>query len=56
MVHRLKGNLPVLVKGAMWEDAAEELDDRVVGDAEIWCPLDHLCPVRLCHLNSQPDD
>ncbi len=37
VVSRLQGNLPVLVEGAVWEDAAEELDDRVVGDAEIWC-------------------
>jgi len=36
VVPRLEGNLPVLVQGDMWEDAAEELDDIFVGDAEVW--------------------
>lgn len=33
---RLQGNVPVLVSGETWEDTAEELDDLLLGDAEIW--------------------
>lgn len=36
VVSRLQGNVPVLVSGETWEDTAEELDDLLLGDAEIW--------------------
>lgn len=35
--------MPVLVSGDTWEDTAEELDDLLLGDAEIWC-------VNFCYL------
>lgn len=34
---RLTGTVPVFVRGEEWEEAAEELDDLVLGDAEVWC-------------------
>lgn len=36
VVDRLQGNVPVLVSGKTWEDTAEELDDLLLGDAEVW--------------------
>ncbi len=36
VVPQLQGNVPVLVDGKTWEDTAEELDDLLLGDAEIW--------------------
>lgn len=36
LVSRLGGDLPVAVDEEVWEDAAEELDDIFVGDADIW--------------------
>lgn len=36
-VDRLGRDLPVLLQNEGWEDAAEEIDDIFVGDAEIWC-------------------
>jgi hypothetical protein len=36
VVERLRGNVPVLVGGATWEDTAEQLDDLLLGDAEVW--------------------
>lgn len=36
VVDRLQGNVPVLVSGKIWEDTAEELDDLLLGDAEVW--------------------
>ena len=29
--------MPVVVEAENWEDVAEELDDLVVGAADIWC-------------------
>ena len=37
MVLRLGGTLPVVVEDSVWEDTAEEIDDIVLGDAEVWC-------------------
>lgn len=36
VVDRLQGDVPVLVSGKTWEDTAEELDDLLLGDAEVW--------------------
>ena len=33
----LEGSVPVVVEAENWEDVAEELDDLVVGAADIWC-------------------
>ena len=34
---QLGGELPVVIEGGeAWEDVAEEVDDCVIGDAEIW--------------------
>jgi hypothetical protein len=35
----LSGTLPVEVEESVWEEAAEEIDDLVIGDAEVWCDL-----------------
>jgi len=40
-VDRLGRDLPVLLQNDGWEDAAEEIDDIFVGDAEIWCDSHH---------------
>lgn len=36
VVPRLSGSLPVWLEEEGWEEAAEELDDVFLGDAEIW--------------------
>ncbi|BDA44081.1 probable ribose-5-phosphate isomerase A [Coccomyxa sp. Obi] len=36
VVHRLAGDIPVFISAGDWEDTAEDLDDRFLGDAEIW--------------------
>ncbi len=33
---RLSGTLPVLIEHDCWEEAAEAVDDLVIGDAEVW--------------------
>lgn len=33
---RLGGSLPVAIEAEGWEEAAEELDDTFLGDAELW--------------------
>jgi hypothetical protein len=43
-VSGLSGALPVVVEGEVWEEAAEEIDDLVIGDAEVWC-----APVPVYH-------
>eukprot|EP00200_Dunaliella_tertiolecta_P014950 CAMPEP_0202411452 /NCGR_PEP_ID=MMETSP1128-20130828/21980_1 /ASSEMBLY_ACC=CAM_ASM_000463 /TAXON_ID=3047 /ORGANISM="Dunaliella tertiolecta, Strain CCMP1320" /LENGTH=269 /DNA_ID=CAMNT_0049017169 /DNA_START=45 /DNA_END=854 /DNA_ORIENTATION=+ len=35
LVQRLRGPLPVLIEDETWEETAEEVDDLVVGDAEV---------------------
>ncbi|KAF5842635.1 ribose-5 phosphate isomerase-related protein [Dunaliella salina] len=35
LVQRLRGPLPVLIEDQTWEETAEEVDDLVVGDAEV---------------------
>eukprot|EP00197_Chlamydomonas_leiostraca_P002409 CAMPEP_0202859272 /NCGR_PEP_ID=MMETSP1391-20130828/1462_1 /ASSEMBLY_ACC=CAM_ASM_000867 /TAXON_ID=1034604 /ORGANISM="Chlamydomonas leiostraca, Strain SAG 11-49" /LENGTH=301 /DNA_ID=CAMNT_0049538295 /DNA_START=28 /DNA_END=931 /DNA_ORIENTATION=+ len=36
MVPQLGGVLPVLIESEGWEECAEEVDDLVIGDAEVW--------------------
>lgn len=36
-VARLGNELPVVIEEDEWEETAEEIDDIVVGEAEIWC-------------------
>lgn len=36
LVERLSCSLPVVIDGADWEAAAEEVDDLFLGDAEVW--------------------
>jgi hypothetical protein len=36
VVKRLSGDVPVFITADEWEITAEELDDRFIGDAEIW--------------------
>lgn len=36
IVDRLAGDIPVFISADEWEDIAEEVDDRFLGDAEIW--------------------
>lgn len=36
LVDRLSGDLPVFILAEDWETTAEEIDDRFLGDAEIW--------------------
>lgn len=35
-MERLSGWIPVVIKGQTWEDTSEEIDNAVLGDAEIW--------------------
>ncbi len=41
VVDRLSGHLPVFILADDWETTAEEIDDRFIGDAEIWQALHH---------------
>ena len=36
VVSRLGGDVPVFIDAENWEDVAEELDDALIGDAELW--------------------
>lgn len=36
VVDRLAGDIPVFIDADDWEATAEEIDDRFLGDAEIW--------------------
>ncbi len=36
VVDRLAGDIPVFISADDWETTAEEIDDRFLGDAEIW--------------------
>jgi len=37
VVPRLGTSLPVAIAAEGWEEAAEQLDDIFLGDAELWC-------------------
>ena len=49
-INGLKGPVPVAVATEGWEETAEEIDNAVLGIADIWCaaPLCTTCRTRRC--------